>query len=211
MSKLQNIKAIRQMLDGTHRTQTRTRIGLSDADSALERSKTREVGETWEEKNTKGEVIAIWEQRKGYRVRKGINHKVVDEIRTFLNEYPNCYDDCRTKKKSRLDERFRMKFGRCADCQARYETKLKLSGEWKEYEQRQLKANADAFFEQADKEIALVYQSLVSSSIDYANSNGTMDSWEADPEMAERMMREYKGYKEIAYERINNYNTQNEE
>lgn len=208
MSKLQNIKAIRQMLDGTHKTQTRTRIGFSDADSSYEKSKIRKVGETWEEKNADGDVIAIWEQRKGYRVRKGVNHSTINELRAYLNEYPNCLSDCRTNKKGRLDERFRAKFGRCADCQARYETKLKLSGGWEEYERQQLKSNADAFFEQADREMDVVIRGLSTGSIDYANSNGTMDSWVADPNMVSKMKEEYEQYKKIAYEKIENYSHQ---
>lgn len=37
MAKLQNIKAIKQMLEGSHRTQTRTKIGFTDTEVASEK------------------------------------------------------------------------------------------------------------------------------------------------------------------------------
>lgn len=210
MSKLQNIKAIRQMIDGTHRTQTRTNVGFSDADASSERSKKREVGEVWNEYDSDGNVISVWEQKKGYRVRKGVNHKSVEHIREILNSYPNCLDDCRTTNKTKLDIRFRNKFGRCADCQFRIETQMKLEGKWKEYERNQLKANADAFFKNADTEIEIVHDGLSNKKIGYANSDGTMNEWESDKKLADTIKSEYNSYKEIAYSQIENYN-KNEE
>ena len=46
-SKLQNIKAVKQMLEGSHKTQTRKNFSLATANSTAEKNKKREIGEEW--------------------------------------------------------------------------------------------------------------------------------------------------------------------
>ena len=76
MAKLNNIKAVKEMIGGEHKTQTKKTISF--ADKIVER---REVGETWiDDKNQK------WEQRNGYKVKIG----KLSELRKELREFPNC-------------------------------------------------------------------------------------------------------------------------
>lgn len=204
MSKLQNIKAIRQMLDGSHRTQTKTKIGFTDTAASAEKNKKREVGEIWEEYDEYGDVVCIWEQKKGYRVKTGVHKEAVDQIREYLNSYPNCLEDCKTTNFTKLDQRFRAKFGRCADCQFRIETRLKSEGKFKDYEREQMLANAESFFKQADVELDIVSKQL-EGEIHYANVGGDMEKWSGDPGMAKKIREEYEEYKKIALEKINEY------
>ena len=204
MSKLQNIKAIRQMLDGTHRTQTRTKIGFTDTEISAEKNKKREVGEIWEEYDEYGNLVCIWEQKKGYRVKTGVHKEAVDQIREYLNSYPNCLDDCKTTNFTKLDQRFRAKFGRCADCQFRIETRLKAEGKFKDYEREQMLANAESFFKQADVELDIVAQQL-EGEIHFANVGGDMEKWSGDAGMSKKIREEYEEYKKIALEKINEY------
>lgn len=204
MSKLQNIKAIRQMIEGTHRTQTRTKIGFTDSDASAEKNKKREVGETWEEFDEYGNLVCNWEQKKGYRVRTGVHQESVDSIREYLNAYPNCLEDCKTVTFTKLDQRFRAKFGRCADCQFKVETKMKADGTYRDYEREQMLANAAAFFKQADVEIDLVSDQLAGE-LHYANVGGDVEKWSGDPGMAKKIREEYEEYKKIALENINQY------
>jgi hypothetical protein len=204
MAKLQNIKAIRQMIEGTHRTQTRTKIGFTDTESTSEKNKKREVGEIWEEFDEYGNVVCIWEQKKGYRVKTGLHKEAVEQIREYLNSYPNCLEDCKTTNFTKLDRRFRAKFGRCADCQFRIETKMKAEGTYREYEKNQMLANAEAFFKTADVEIEVVAEQL-RGELHFANVGGDMEKWSGDPGMAEKIKREYEEYKKIALQKINEY------
>ena len=52
--KLQNTKAVKQLLDGTHKTQTRKSVSFSDSSKS---NKRRSIGETWIEKNANGNGI----------------------------------------------------------------------------------------------------------------------------------------------------------
>jgi hypothetical protein len=59
MAKLQNIKAIKQMLDGTHRMQSKTTVGYEGDKN----TSTKEVGETWIDANGKE-----WIQKDGFKI-----------------------------------------------------------------------------------------------------------------------------------------------
>ena len=192
------------MLDGSHRTQTKTKIGFTDTAASAEKNKKREVGEIWEEYDEYGDVVCIWEQKKGYRVKTGVHKEAVDQIREYLNSYPNCLEDCKTTNFTKLDQRFRAKFGRCADCQFRIETRLKSEGKFKDYEREQMLANAESFFKQADVELDIVSKQL-EGEIHYANVGGDMEKWSGDPGMAKKIREEYEEYKKIALEKINEY------
>ena len=71
-NKLQNIKAVQQMIDGTHKFQTKKAIGFSDAEAMAKKAQRHEVGDTWEETDARGNVYII-EQKEGFRIRKTKN------------------------------------------------------------------------------------------------------------------------------------------
>ena len=56
MSKLQNVNAVKQMLDGTHKMQTKKSFGFSQSQSNIK----REVGDTWTEKDPKTGKLVDW-------------------------------------------------------------------------------------------------------------------------------------------------------
>ena len=85
-SKLQNVKAIKQLLSGTHKTQTNKTFGFTGKSN-----KKREVGETWTEITPNGTKIQ-WEQKDGFRVKKAAN-SILDEINKIISmpdECPKC-------------------------------------------------------------------------------------------------------------------------
>lgn len=203
-SKLKNIDAISKMLEGTHRTQTRQTVGFSDAEKTAKKNQKREVGEQWAEYDNEGNVVCYWVQEKGYKRRLGKNYKAIEAAREILNSFPNCLkasEVCKSKKKNRLDRRFQSKFGRCADCQAAYESKLKLEGKYKEFEKQQMLANAESFFKNADTEIEIVAEQL-KGNMDYANQDGSMDRWVADGDMAGKLVEEYNEFKNIVINKL---------
>ena len=102
--KLQNIKAIQKMLDGTHAFQTKKSIGFTDAKQKANKNKKREIGEIWEEKI--GNVVYTIEQRNGFRVKKPKN-SVAEEVRKYLNTYPNCRESCCKTEFGPVDEKMR--------------------------------------------------------------------------------------------------------
>lgn len=178
MAKLQNIKALKQMLDGNHRTQNRKTIGFSDA---TDKSKVRTVGEVWSETDINGYQF-WWEQKEGYRVKTSLHPSVAQSLREaneYLKSFPNCQKEtCTCKQPSRIDEKFRKMVGMCEDCLISFETKLKIRGEFNEYALKKMEANAAAFFDQADKEIEVLKREI--SNINFAgdeNDVNPIETW----------------------------------
>jgi len=161
------------MLAGEHRTQTKTVIGYTPPVD----TKKHEVGDIWDEVLPDG-TIYEWEQKNGYRVKRPKNLKVLSETRSFLQEYPNCYDTCEkkiTRKYSRYDNNTRIIHGMCLDCLAKYETELKIKGEFEEYERKKKLDSLTALFKDAEVEKTIIKESL--KSVAYANEDGSTEKW----------------------------------
>jgi len=202
-NKLQNINAIEKLLKGEHISQTKVSMGYSDIHLLEEKRKRREVGEIWEEFDKDGNVIAVWKQNDGYRTKLPTYHSAIEKAKQYMNSYPNCLDDCNTKPGpyDRLDERFKHKFGRCADCQFRIESLMKNEGTYKQWEKQQMLQNALSFFEQADKEMEIVTEQIKNGH-SYINSDGRQEEWSSNPELAEKMLEEYNEYKQIVLNQL---------
>lgn len=199
IDKLKNTQAIGQMLSGTHKSQTKTVVGFEAPDQYI----VRQIGESWEELDMYGQVKCIWEQKDGYRIKHPPNYKAFEQLRIEMREYPNCFGtDCKTKTKTRLDERFRNIHGMCADCVAKMETKLKITGKYEEYEREKMKNNAQAFFNSADVEMQRLADSLSSGS-GVAHSDGTIEQWLGNTGLAEEIYNEYTQFKQLALEALN--------
>ena len=200
MAKLQNIKALRQMLDGEHRLQKRTTVGFSDTDSA--KTKKHEVGETWEETTASGNIEYVT-QKEGYRVRSNVSPEMsafLEKIRDDQRKFPNCQkEECTCKIPNRIDEKFRRMVGMCEDCLISYETKLKIRGEFGEYAMKKMEANAKAFFEQADKEVEVLKREI--SNINFAgdeNDVNPIEKWAFQDE---------ESYKKFIDDKYNEFKT----
>jgi hypothetical protein len=170
MAKLQNIKAIRQMIDGSHRTQTRKTFGYERKKD----SSTRKVGDIWEETLPNGHVIE-WEQKQGYRVRRAKNMKVLLDLQEELKKYPNCYPDCSKKKYTAHDEQIKKAHGMCLDCLSRYETELKITGKFKDYERKTTRSYMEDFFREAEKEKEIIKRTL--EDLNYVEEDGNTEKW----------------------------------
>ena len=185
---LQNIKAIRQMLDGTHKTQSRKIIGFSDVKSSEIK---REVGDVWTDENG-----VEWEQRAGFKIKKG----KLDEIRELLvkNRMPSHCPECNQPMTKRLDKKFWALEKRCFDCQVLFEHKLRIEGKYEAYEKERMLKNAEAWLSQAEqeaKELATAFRNPLT----FANSDGSIEKWTGGltgDEMAEKIEKEFELFKE---------------
>jgi len=219
----QNINAIRQLLAGEHKIQTRKTFTVPGEQT----NDKHEVGDTWAEYNTDGSVKCYWTQKNGYRMKSGRDpetQKVFDELRESIktqNTYFNCEPDCHTlygnkndpdhksfkfNGYSKLDEKFLRKFNKCADCQFRFETKMKLNGTFAQYERDRMLNEAESFFKDADIEFKKVITELANNDgINFVNRHGEVEKWESDHIDTAQMQSEYNQYKEIALNRIREY------
>tara|TARA_R100001163_G_C5037982_1_gene176784 strand:+ start:208 stop:891 length:684 start_codon:yes stop_codon:yes gene_type:complete len=170
--KLQNIKAIKQMIDGTHRTQTKNNVGMYTGNS----HKKREVGETWEE-TINGTIYEI-EQKQGFRVKKPKN-SIAEEVKSYLNSFPNCKGDCTCTTPTELDKKMRTIHGMCFECVIEMEHKLRKQGKFEEYERTRIKNNAMSWLGRAEKDVQMLKDTYTKSAEFVQNAEGETETWHA--------------------------------
>lgn len=188
--KLQNIKALRQMLDGVHKSQTKNTVTFSDIQLTSET--TRNIGDTWTDEHG-----IEWEQRSGFRIQKG----KLNEIRQLIlseTQMPDTCPKCNEPMTKRLDKKFWKLEKHCFDCQVNFEHELRLQGKYEEYERTRIKKNAEAWLKDAEQE-AMEIVNVFRNPVTFANADGTMEKWShgtSPEEIADRIETEFRKFKE---------------
>ena len=195
--KLQNIKAVKEMIAGTHKFQTKKTIGFSDAKQKAEKNKRREIGDVWEEKI--GNTIYRIEQCNGFRVKKPAN-SVAEEVREHLNSYPNCQKEtCTCSIPNHLDKKMQTIHGMCYDCVIDMEHELRKQGKYDEYEQNKIRVNAEAWIQKAEQDVEALKQAYTESQQYVTNADGMLETWKAKmtPEEFEKTVQtQFNTFKE---------------
>jgi len=211
--KLQNVKAVQQMLDGTHKFQTKKTIGFSDAKSKKKQSEHREIGDTWEETDLHGNVYII-EQRDGFRIRKTKNSEIFQTVRDELQSFPNCRKDvCTCIGTHHLDQKMRKIHGMCFDCVIEMEHELKKAGKFEEYEQNKIRENAMAWLRDAERDVELLKQTYTQVQQFVSNSDGQVEHWseKMTPEEFENtIQKQFEEFKINFLEKLNKKEKHNE-
>jgi hypothetical protein len=209
--KLQNVKAVQQMLDGTHKFQTKKTVGFSDAQS--KKSEHREIGDVWEETDSNGNVHVI-EQREGFRIRKTKNSEIFQSIRDELQSFPNCRKDtCTCVGTHQLDQKMRKIHGMCFDCVIEMEHELKKAGKYDEYEQNKIRENAMAWLRDAERDVELLKQAYTQVQQFVSNSDGQVEHWSAKmtaEEFENTIQKQFEEFKTKFLEKLNKENKQDE-
>jgi hypothetical protein len=211
-NKLQNIKAIQQMLEGNHKFQSKKTIGFSDAKDAARKSERHEIGDIWEETDPAGNIWVI-EQKDGYRVRKTKNAEVFQEIRDSLRSFPNCRKEtCTCLAPKPLDETMRKANGMCFDCTIEMEHDLKKQGKFEEYEKNRIRENALAWLRNAEQDVEMLKQTYTQATDFILNSEGEKETYAArmtSEEFKEKVEAEFAKFKEDFLKRLDGEDNEN--
>ena len=170
--KLQNIKAIKEMIAGTHRTQTKNNVGMYTGNP----HKKRDIGDIWEE-TIDGTIYTI-EQKEGFRVKKPKN-SIAEEVLSYLESFPNCRTDCNCKTPTVLDKKMRTIHGMCFDCVLDMEHRLRKEGKFEEYERTRIKNNAMSWLDRAKTDVQMLKDTYTKSAEFVQNSSGDVETWHA--------------------------------
>jgi hypothetical protein len=162
-NKLQNVNAVKQMLAGEHRTQTKKSIytGKTKKDiPVLDILEKFENGKpkVWLETDAKGFKTRIT-QHDGFKSREPENSilKSIQSILKVPTTCPGCGTNMR-KKEKQLNFKFWFKRKKCFSCVVSEETKIRQQGPaaWSEYEKTIMQSNAEAWFKDSDKEVEIL-------------------------------------------------------
>ena len=187
--KLKNVKAVKEMIAGTHKSQTKTTIGFGETKTFVK----REVGDRWTDDEGN-----VWEQKKGYKVKLG----KLSELRKELNTFPNCKKDiCTCTNPKRNDIKMKTIHGMCFDCVIDMEHQLKIEGKYKEYEKNKILANMKSWFKQAEIEKEALKAGLKAK---FVNEDGSFEEWNGMSwdEMEEKIENEFRIFKENYIQKV---------
>ena len=160
--KLKNVKAVREMIAGTHKTQTKTNVSFGEKKTFVK----REVGDRWTDDDG-----TLWEQKKGYKVKLG----KLSELRQNLNKFPNCKKEiCTCTNPKRNDIKMKTIHGMCFDCVIEMEHKLKIEGKYEEYEREKIFANMKSWLKGAEVEKEALKTALKAK---FVNEDGSIEEW----------------------------------
>ena len=162
-NKLKNVNAVKQMLAGEHRTQTKKSIytGKTKKDiPVLDILEKFENGKpkVWLETDAKGFKTRIT-QHDGFKSREPENSilKSIQSILKVPTTCPGCGTNMR-KKEKQLNFKFWFKRKKCFSCVVSEETKIRQQGPaaWSEHEKTIMQSNAEAWFKDSDKEVEIL-------------------------------------------------------
>lgn len=200
MSKLQNIKAVKEMMAGTHKTQTRKTFAMSSKKQQVAEKDIIEKFEDgkpkiWIETDPNGFRTKVT-QHDGFKSREPEN-SVRDQIQKLLSvpdKCPECGKDMRDHEKS-LNFKFYFKRGKCFECVLKEERKIKDQGPeaWKAYENKIMLSNAEGWFRDADKEVEIL-KTQVKETI-WGNADGERGEVDTTA-FIEKMEKDYQQLKE---------------
>jgi len=162
-NKLQNVKAIKQLLEGSHKSQTRKSTYLGKLDSEISEENIIERFENgdpkiWIETKPNGTKIRVT-QHEGFKSRVPEN-SILDQVRDILrvpDKCPSCGKDMRDHEKT-LNFKFYFKRKKCFECVLKEERSIRQKGEeaWKKYQNKIMKSNAESWFKDCDKEVEIL-------------------------------------------------------
>jgi len=199
-SKLQNIKAVNELLAGTHKSQTRKSIYTGSTkteipeDDILERFDNGKP-KIWIETSATGTRTRVT-QHDGFKSREPENSilKTVQDTLSVPAKCPKCNTKMRNEEK-RLNFKFWFKRKMCFGCVLTEERKIRDKGEdaWREYQNKIMSANAEAWFTDTDKEVEILKQSVKETV--WGNADGEFGEVDISSQI-ERIDSDYNKLKE---------------
>ena len=197
--KLQNVKAVQQMLDGSHKFQTKKTTGFSDAKLVAQKNERHEIGDIWEETDSTGNIFVI-EQKDGFRIRKTKNSEIFQELRDDLKSFPNCRKEiCTCPGTHRLDKKMQVIHKMCFDCVIDMEHEMTKAGTYEEYSKNKIRENALAWLASAERDVNMLKQTYTQAAEFVTNSDGALETWGAKmtpSEFEETVQTQFNKFKE---------------
>lgn len=200
-----NLQNVYDMLKGEHKSQKKKAFNFDK--SSKKNYKDYQIGDTWNEYDVDGNVIAICTKKEGYIYRQSPMHKTLEEVQKYLNTFPNCQKDkCTTTPDNitRIDTKYRLKMGMCSECACRFEDDIRLKGKkaWEEYEKSKMLDKANSIFKTSDVYLEELLKPIKQGYFEEIATDGKIIKHPVDPSLAEEITNEYNEYKRSVYETI---------
>jgi hypothetical protein len=119
----------------------------------------------------------IWEERgKKWTIKNGIKQTVTrfDSIKKKIFAPITCPACNKPMTKGQLDKYMFSIHQKCSDCVIEYETKLKVKGEYKEYEREMIKKGVEYHIKEME---GVLLELLMNNNEQFVTENGEIEEW----------------------------------
>ncbi len=146
----------------------------------------------------------VWEEQgKQWTIKNGLKQTVTrfDEIKRMVL-MPLCCPNCnKPMNKGHIDKYMYSIHQKCSDCVFDYETKLKVRGEYKEYEQNIIKQGVQYHIKEMEN--ALLELALAQSDESFVTEAGDIETWKGKGENATQLIQDIQEYIQKLKDAIN--------
>jgi hypothetical protein len=209
--KLQNIDAVNKMLAGEHKFQTNKTYGFSES---KKNTKTRLVGEIWQDTDPKSGITYQFEQKDGYVMKTKFGSETLQSTRDSLAAFSKCpKETCTCKSPNRLDLKMKRIHDMCFDCVIEMENNLRIEGKFNEYAKERIKTNAIEWIKRAEQDVELLKQAYTKTYEVVTNADGktkTIDARMTPEEFTEKVEREFQEYREKFMQQVTKLENQDD-
>ena len=187
-----HLQKVKEMLAGEHKSQKQKYFSFAPDNSGQ-----REIGSTWVEADKTGNVYTCT-QEDGYVTRvKKIQPKYISK------GYTNCLKENCSAENSQVNNKLKIKTGRCIECQTRFEDDLRIAGTYEQYEKEKILDRATGIFKDSDEffkeHILTVREKGYTEEI---QSDGTIKKIDIDISSLDKMIEDYEQFKREVIESI---------
>jgi len=119
----------------------------------------------------------VWEERgKKWTIKNGIKQTVTrfDNIKKKIFTPITCPNCNKPMTKGQLDKYMFSIHQKCSDCVIEYETKLKVKGEYKEYEREMIKKGVEYHIKEME---GVLLELLMNNNEQFVTENGEIEEW----------------------------------
>jgi hypothetical protein len=199
-NKLQNIKAVNELLAGNHKSQTRKSIYTGSTKKEIPEQDIIERFEDgnlkiWIETSSNGTRTRVT-QHDGFKSREPENSilKSVQDALAVPEKCPKCGKNMRDHEQ-RLNFKFWFKRKSCFECVIKEERAIKSQGleAWQKYQDEVMSNNAESWFQDTDKEVEILKQSVKETI--WGNADGDFGEVDISSQI-NRIDKDYKNLKE---------------
>ena len=132
----------------------------------------------------------IWEQDgRKWTIKEGIKENITKLDNFKKAAIPLFCPSCNTVMNSQLDPNYYRAHGKCLNCIAEFETKLKLEGKWKEHTKKVFNKEIDQTIEEYK---AFIKYKMEESNDGFVTESGEVEKWHGsiNKEKAEKALQE---------------------
>lgn len=155
--KKNDVERLRNLIKGKSNNRTSQGVGYTKS-----LSEDHEEGDIWKENG------------RSWTIKDGIIENITKLDKFKVSTLPLFCPKCKGVMDKQLDSSYYKSFGECLDCRVKFETKLKISGEWDDY----IKTTYNKEIDLLIKEYKDYYKEQLSEGTDgYVTESGEIEQW----------------------------------